>query len=81
MATLGRNAAVAEVKGLRLSGFPAWAAWLGVHLYYLVGFRNRLMVLGNWAYSYFTYDYAVRVMHQRHEFPALQPQAGETVNA
>lgn len=84
MATLGRNAAVAEVKGLRLTGFPAWAAWLGVHLYYLAGFRNRLMVLGNWAYSYFTYDYAVRVMHHRHEFPALETQverAGEMVNA
>ncbi|MER3443289.1 MAG: NAD(P)/FAD-dependent oxidoreductase [Meiothermus sp.] len=84
MATLGRNAAVAEVKGLRLTGFPAWAAWLGVHLYYLAGFRNRLMVLGNWAYSYFTYDYAVRVMHHRHEFPALETQverAGERVNA
>ncbi|RIH89111.1 NAD(P)/FAD-dependent oxidoreductase [Calidithermus roseus] len=72
MATLGRNAAVAEIKGLRLSAFPAWVAWLGVHLYYLAGFRNRLMVLGNWAYSYFTYDYAVRVMHHRHEFPALK---------
>ena len=84
MATLGRNAAVAEVKGLRLTGFPAWAAWLGVHLYYLAGFRNRLMVLGNWAYSYFTYDYAVRVMHHCHEFPALETQverAGERVNA
>jgi NADH dehydrogenase len=70
MATLGRAAAVTELGNLRIKGFPAWSAWLAVHLYYLVGFRNRAMVLGNWAYSYFTYDRAVRVMHTRHVFPS-----------
>jgi NADH dehydrogenase FAD-containing subunit len=68
MATLGRAHAVTELGNLRFKGFPAWSAWLAVHLYYLIGFRNRAMVLGNWAYSYFTYDRAVRVMHQRHFF-------------
>lgn len=71
MATLGRAHAVAEVGKLRLKGYPAWGAWLAVHLYYLIGFRNRAMVLSNWAYSYFTYDFAVRVMHHRHRFPEL----------
>lgn len=42
---------------------------LAIHIYYLTGLRNRLMVLGNWIYSYFTYDFAVRVIHQRHQFP------------
>ncbi|MCL5965267.1 MAG: NAD(P)/FAD-dependent oxidoreductase [Deinococcus sp.] len=69
MVTLGRNHAVAEFTKLRITGFPAWSAWLAVHLYYLIGFRNRMMVLSNWAYSYFTYDYAVRIMHNRHSFP------------
>lgn len=68
MATLGRNKAVTEIKGLAIKGFPAWAAWLAVHIYYLAGARNRLMVMSNWAYSYFTYDNAVRIMHQRHRF-------------
>ncbi|MCX7782223.1 MAG: NAD(P)/FAD-dependent oxidoreductase [Meiothermus sp.] len=68
MATLGRSHAIAEVGNLKMYGFPAWGAWLAVHLYYLIGFRNRMMVLSNWAYSYFTYDFAVRVMHNRHSF-------------
>jgi len=45
MATIGRNAAVAHFAGLAITGFPAWLAWLGVHLIKLIGFRNRLMVL------------------------------------
>lgn len=69
LVTIGRNHAVGEVKGLRFSGHLAWLTWLAVHIYYLTGFRNRLMVLGNWIYSYFTYDFAVRVIHQRHQFP------------
>lgn len=69
LVTIGRNHAVGEVKGLRFSGHMAWLTWLAVHIYYLTGFRNRLMVLGNWIYSYFTYDFAVRVIHQRHQFP------------
>lgn len=67
--TIGRNHAVGEVKGLRFTGRLAWLAWLAIHIYYLTGLRNRLMVLGNWIYSYFTYDFAVRVIHQRHQFP------------
>ncbi len=55
MATIGRAAAVAEVFGRRFSGVPAWLLWLGVHLLFLIGFKNRLMVLIQWAWSYVFY--------------------------
>ena len=55
MATIGRSAAVADVKWpfkAHLSGFPAWVAWLSVHIFFLIGFRNRFAVFRNWAYTY-----------------------------
>ncbi len=58
LATIGRNAAVAHVRGLKFTGFPAWVVWLGVHLVWLIGFRNRLVVLVNWAWEYFRYQKA-----------------------
>jgi NADH dehydrogenase len=62
MATIGRRAAVLDAFGVRLGGFLAWVGWLFIHLLYLVGFRNRLVVLTNWAYNYFTYDRGVRLI-------------------
>ncbi|MBX3745807.1 MAG: NAD(P)/FAD-dependent oxidoreductase [Verrucomicrobiae bacterium] len=62
MATIGRSAAVAKVGSLELSGLPAWLAWLLVHLVFLIGFRNRLAVLLQWAYSYFTYKRGARII-------------------
>ena len=63
MATIGRHAAVAELPfGLRFSGFPAWVAWLFLHLLLLVGFRNRLNVLLNWTWNYLTYDRGARLI-------------------
>ena len=62
MATIGRSAAVAQIGRLRFSGWPAWAAWLGVHLVFLVGFRNRLAVLLQWVYSYFSYKRGARII-------------------
>jgi NADH dehydrogenase len=53
LATIGRAAAVADIKGLKLSGFLAWVTWLMVHLWYLIGFQNRLLVLIRWAFSFF----------------------------
>lgn len=53
LATIGRARAVADIKGIKLSGFVAWVTWLTVHLYYLIGFENRLIVLMRWAYYYF----------------------------
>ena len=62
MATIGRNKAVADIKSVTLGGFLAWMAWLGVHLYFLVGVRNRLVVFLNWVYSYFNFDRAARLI-------------------
>ena len=62
MATIGRRRAVAEVAGLRLSGLLAWLAWLSVHIFYLIDFRNRLFVLLDWAWSYFTYRRGSRLI-------------------
>lgn len=62
LATIGRNAAVAHVFGLQLSGFPAWIMWLVVHIIQLIGFRNKLFVLLNWAWDYFVYERAARLI-------------------
>ncbi len=62
MATIGRNKAVVDVGKLHLSGFIAWLAWMFVHLFYLVGTRNRVIVLFNWVFSYFSNDKGARVM-------------------
>src|SRR5262249_55935984 len=62
MATVGRNKALIDAKGIHLHGFLAWIAWLFVHLMYLVGFRNRIVVFINWLVSYVSYDSAMRLM-------------------
>ncbi len=62
MVTIGRNAAVASLGGLVITGFAAWVIWLSVHLFKLIGFRNRLLVLINWAWDYFFYERAVRLI-------------------
>lgn len=62
MATIGRNAAVTHLLGRDLTGFPAWVIWLGVHIFNLIGFRNRLMVMINWAWDYLFYERAVRLI-------------------
>jgi NADH dehydrogenase len=65
MATIGRKAAIAEIGKLHLSGFMAWMAWLVVHIFFLIGFRNRFVVLFNWAWSYFTYQRGSRLITGR----------------
>jgi NADH dehydrogenase len=62
IATIGRNKAVADLKFFHLSGFPAWLAWLFVHIVFLVGFRNRLLVLIQWAWAYLTFDKGARLI-------------------
>ena len=62
MATIGRNKAVADLKFMHLSGLPAWLAWLFVHIIFLVGFRNRLLVLIQWAWAYLTFDKGARLI-------------------
>ncbi|HZB42795.1 MAG TPA: NAD(P)/FAD-dependent oxidoreductase [Ilumatobacter sp.] len=63
MATIGRNQAVAEFpSGLRFHGRIGWLMWLGLHLVYLIGFRNRATVLVNWSWNYWTYDHSARTL-------------------
>jgi NADH dehydrogenase len=62
LATVGRRRAVAVLGRLRLSGFVAWLAWLSVHIFFLIGFRNRLVVLLTWAWAYLTYDRSARLI-------------------
>ncbi|MGH3004157.1 MAG: NAD(P)/FAD-dependent oxidoreductase [Gaiellaceae bacterium] len=64
LATIGRSRAVADVKGIHLWGFAAWITWLAVHLAYLVGFENRLLVLLRWTFSYVTRGRTARVIHR-----------------
>lgn len=62
LATIGRSAAVADLGPVRLSGFVAWVAWLVVHIYFLIGFRNRLLVIIEWAWVYLTWDRGARLI-------------------
>jgi NADH dehydrogenase len=77
MATIGRRAAVLDAFGFRLSGRIAWFGWFFIHLMYLVGFRNRVIVLINWAFNYFTYERGVRLITDKEWL--LSPQ-GEPVS-
>jgi NADH dehydrogenase len=65
MATIGRSRAVARIGSLRLSGFIAWIVWLFAHILYLIDFRNRILVLIDWAWSYFTYERGSRLITGR----------------
>jgi NADH dehydrogenase len=56
MATIGRHKAVVEVKKIKFSGYPAWVAWLFLHLFYLMGGRNRIGTIADWMWNYFTFD-------------------------
>jgi NADH:ubiquinone reductase (H+-translocating) len=62
LATIGRGAAVAEVGGVRLSGLGAWLAWLTIHIFYLIGFRNRILVLAEWAWTYLRNERGARLI-------------------
>jgi len=62
LATIGRAAAVAQFRKLHVSGYFAWLAWLFVHIFFLIGFRNRLIVLIQWAWSYITYERGARLI-------------------
>jgi NADH dehydrogenase len=62
LATIGRAAGVADFGRLKLSGFIAWAAWLAVHIFFLIGFRNRVLVILQWAWAYLTYQRGARLI-------------------
>jgi NADH:ubiquinone reductase (H+-translocating) len=74
LATIGRAAAVADFGKIHLSGFIAWLGWLFIHIFFLIGFRNRLIVLFDWAYSYFTMERSARLITGSTELPSAMAQ-------
>jgi NADH dehydrogenase len=77
MATIGKNAAVAEWGNIKLSGLPAWIIWLGVHIYYLSGLKHRLFVLLQWGWSYFTFGHGARIVNKEWRFYPNLPESAE----
>jgi len=78
LATIGRSRAVAVLAGLHLWGFPAWLAWLGVHIVSLIGFRNRLVVMITWAWAYVTHERSARlIVYPGGGAPDVRPDRGE----
>ena len=69
LATIGRAAAVAQFGKIHISGFVAWLAWLFVHIFFLIGFRNRILVLTQWAWSYLTYERGTRLITKNNTLP------------
>jgi len=62
LATIGRNKAVAEFGAVHLTGFTAWITWAVAHIFFLIGFRNRVLVSAQWAFSYLTHERAARLL-------------------
>src|SRR5882724_3211266 len=77
LATIGRAAAVAEFGKIHISGFLAWLAWLFVHIFFLIGFRNRIIVLVQWAWSYFTYERGARLITGNTDLPGWDEMLAE----
>jgi NADH dehydrogenase len=71
LATIGRAAAVADLGFVKFSGFIAWLAWLFVHIFFLIGFRNRFVVLFEWAWAYFTFQRAARLITGNIDHPTV----------
>jgi NADH dehydrogenase len=69
LATIGRARAVADLRVIRISGWPAWVTWLAVHLWYLIGFENRLLVFTRWAFSFLTHGRGARLISGRAPAP------------
>jgi NADH dehydrogenase len=79
LATIGRARAVADIRGLHLSGFLAWLIWLVVHIFYLIGFENRVVVLIRWAYSFFTHGRGARLITEAATFSGRTERAPDGV--
>jgi NADH dehydrogenase len=81
LATIGRDRGVADIRGLHFSGFPAWALWLTVHIFYLIGFENRAIVLLRWAISYLSRGRSNRLITEAADLPSptrsLEPATGD----
>jgi NADH:ubiquinone reductase (H+-translocating) len=75
LATIGRGAAVCKIGRLKATGFVAWMLWLFVHIFFLIGYRNRLVVMIHWAWQYFTFDRGARLITEPLKEPLLESQA------
>jgi NADH dehydrogenase len=73
LATIGRSHAVADFGWLHFSGYFAWLAWLFIHLFFLIGFRNRFLVVSEWAWAYLTYNQGARLITHEPEAECVQP--------
>ncbi|HET7639632.1 MAG TPA: NAD(P)/FAD-dependent oxidoreductase, partial [Ktedonobacteraceae bacterium] len=62
VATVGRSFGIVEIGKIRIAGFIAWVTWLAIHIFYLIGFRNRLVVILQWAWAYFTFQRGARLI-------------------
>jgi NADH dehydrogenase len=76
LATIGRAAAVADIGGLHLSGFIAWLVWVFIHIAYLIGFRNRVLVMVQWAWAYLTYQRGIRLITGEASFELSRARTG-----
>jgi NADH dehydrogenase len=74
LAVIGRNAAVVNLKGLRFTGFPAWLIWIFVHIYYLIEFDNKLLVMLQWGWNYLTKKRGARLITGHDELPSAPPR-------
>lgn len=74
MATIGRSRAIAWARGIKMKGFIAWLAWLFIHIWYLIGFRSRLVVLATWIWSYLSYKRGARLITRTGWFPSQTPR-------
>lgn len=77
LATIGRAAAVAQFGKIHISGFIAWLSWLFIHVFFLIGFRNRIIVLIQWAWSYFTYERGARLITGSQSLPSWKELSSE----
>lgn len=78
LATIGRAAAIAEFGKIHISGFIAWLSWLFIHIFFLIGFRNRILVFIQWAWSYFTYERGARLITGSTYLPGWTDAANAT---
>ncbi len=75
LATIGRGAAVARIGRIKATGFIAWMLWLFIHIFFLIGFRNRMLVMIQWAWSYFTFDRGARLITEPLTEPLVESRA------
>jgi len=80
LATVGRGYAIAQVRGVNLHGYAGWITWLAVHILYLTGLQNRVLVLFQWAWAYITYQLGARVILAE-AAAAAPPTTGETTHS